>query len=222
MKELRSVIAKNIQTLRIEHGLTQLELAGILNYSDKAISKWERAEAIPDVTVLKQIADRFGVSVDYLLTEEHDESLSEIKLRKLVQRNHFIIALVSVIGVFVLATFVFSLLLLVDSAFAPWLVFIYASVISSIVALVLNCVWGSKRGTLVIISVLLWTVIASIYLSLLVTLDFNFWQIFLVGAPSQAIILVLSGMRAIKIRKERMVTDVDDASDAAPSPEKAE
>ena len=67
MKDLRSIIAKNIQTLRIENKLTQLELAGILNYSDKAISKWERAEAIPDVTVLKRIADYFGVSVDFLL-----------------------------------------------------------------------------------------------------------------------------------------------------------
>lgn len=221
MKELRSVIAKNIQTLRTENGLTQLELAELLNYSDKAISKWERAEAIPDVTVLKQLADRFGVSVDYLLEEEHNNSLSEARLQRLVKRNRFIIALVSVIGVFALATFVFSLLLIIHSDFAPWLIFVYAAPVSSIVALVLNCVWGKRRNTLVIISVLLWTVISATYLSLLVCLEFNFWAMFLVGIPSQAIILVLSGMSRTKNRKEREGRNVNDADDAAPSAEKA-
>ena len=217
MKELRSVIAKNIQTLRTENGLTQLELAELLNYSDKAISKWERAEAIPDVTVLKQLADRFGVSVDYLLEEEHNNSLSEARLARLVKRNRFIIAMVSVIGVFALATLVFSLLLIFHSSFAPWLIFVYAAPVSSIVALVLNCVWGKRRNTLVIISVLLWTVITAMYLSLLVCLEFNFWALFLVGIPSQAIILVLSGMRITKNRKERKERNVSNADDAAPS-----
>ena len=47
--------------------MTQIELAEILNYSDKAVSKWERGESVPDISVLKQIADIFGVTVDYLL-----------------------------------------------------------------------------------------------------------------------------------------------------------
>jgi transcriptional regulator with XRE-family HTH domain len=221
MKELRTIIAKNIQSLRTENGLTQLELAEILNYSDKAISKWERAEAIPDVTVLKQIADRFSVSVDYLLEEEHSGALSEAKVRELVKRNHFIIALISVIGVFALATFIFSMLLVVGSAFAPWLVFIYAAPVGSIVALVLNCVWGSKRNTLVIISVLLWTLITATYLSLLVAFDLNFWALFLVGIPSQAIVLVLSGMSRTKNRKGKENRNELDADDASSS-EKAE
>ena len=67
MTDLRAVIAKNICDLRTEAGMTQAKLAEVLNYSDKAVSKWERAEAIPDVTVIKAIADYFGVSLDYLL-----------------------------------------------------------------------------------------------------------------------------------------------------------
>ena len=69
MEELKTVIAKNISELRRSAMMTQLDLAERLNYSDKAVSKWERAESVPDISVLKAIADIFGVSVDYLLRE---------------------------------------------------------------------------------------------------------------------------------------------------------
>ena len=67
MEDLREIIAKNICVLRTKEGMTQSRLAALLNYSDKAVSKWERAESMPDIAVLKQIADIFHVSVDYLL-----------------------------------------------------------------------------------------------------------------------------------------------------------
>ena len=74
----REIIAENIVTLRKNAGLTQAELAERLNYSDKAISKWERAEAVPDVLVLAQLAELFGVTVDYFLhtQDEMDAYLS--------------------------------------------------------------------------------------------------------------------------------------------------
>ena len=76
MNDLKRIIANNITNLRKSKNLTQLEFAKELNYSDKAISKWERAESIPDVVVLKQIADFFGVTIDYLLNEHlADEKL---------------------------------------------------------------------------------------------------------------------------------------------------
>ena len=64
--DTKSIIANNIIELRKSKKWTQIELAEKLNYSDKAISKWERAESLPDVTVLQQIAALFSVSVDYL------------------------------------------------------------------------------------------------------------------------------------------------------------
>ncbi len=71
MQDLKPIIAKNIAELRKAASMTQIELATRLNYSDKAVSKWERGESIPDVGVLKEIADLFEVRVDYLLTEDH-------------------------------------------------------------------------------------------------------------------------------------------------------
>ena len=73
MEDLKPIIAKNITVLRQNAKMTQFDLAEKLNYSDKAISKWERAEAIPDVSVLKSIADLFGVTVDYLLQDGHTD-----------------------------------------------------------------------------------------------------------------------------------------------------
>lgn len=221
MKDLRVIIAKNIQKLRTESRLTQMELAEILNYSDKAVSKWERAEAIPDVTVLKRLADHFSVSVDFLLEEEHTEGLSEIALKKMRGRNRLIIALVSVFGVFALATVVFSLLLLADTAFSPWLLYVYSGVVAAIVALVFNCVWGKKKLNLLIISVLLWTALSSVYLTALSCFGRNWWIIFIIGIPAQAILLILSGMGSVKHRKEND-NDGKSGTNAAPSSQKTD
>ncbi|MBQ7218900.1 MAG: helix-turn-helix transcriptional regulator, partial [Ruminococcus sp.] len=46
--------------------MTQAQLGEELSYSDKSVSKWERGESIPDVYVLKHIADLSGVTVDYI------------------------------------------------------------------------------------------------------------------------------------------------------------
>lgn len=72
LSELKLVTASNIIRLRGNAGMTQAELGAKLNYSDKTISKWERGESIPDAYVLTQLAELFGVSVDYLLSS-HDK-----------------------------------------------------------------------------------------------------------------------------------------------------
>ena len=67
MNDIKSIVAKNIAELRQSNNMTQLELAEKINNSDKAISKWERAESSPDISVLVDIAAVFGVTVDYLI-----------------------------------------------------------------------------------------------------------------------------------------------------------
>ena len=51
MDELKNIVASNLIELRVASGMTQSQLAEKINYSDKSVSKWERAEAIPDVAV---------------------------------------------------------------------------------------------------------------------------------------------------------------------------
>ena len=80
--EIKAAVAANLVVLRNGMGMTQLQLAEKLAYSDKAVSKWERGESIPDVYMLKQIADLFGVTVDFLISDHKDKSIKKASKRK--------------------------------------------------------------------------------------------------------------------------------------------
>ena len=67
MEKLNFIIAKNLSELRRKNKLTQLEVAEKLNYSDKAVSKWEQGESLPGIEVLYKLAKLYGVSMDYQL-----------------------------------------------------------------------------------------------------------------------------------------------------------
>ena len=69
---IREIIAQNLITLRKRNNLKQTDLAKKINYSDKAISRWENGEVLPDVETLETIAKVYGVSTSYLI-EQHDE-----------------------------------------------------------------------------------------------------------------------------------------------------
>lgn len=56
--------------MRKKSGMTQAELAEILNVSRQAISKWEMGTAVPDVTNMMSLSKLFNVSVDYLVNDE--------------------------------------------------------------------------------------------------------------------------------------------------------
>ena len=68
-EKLKKQLGANIAAYRKSLGLTQAGLAEKLNYSDKAVSKWERAESVPDVLTLTQLAELFDVTVNDLLVD---------------------------------------------------------------------------------------------------------------------------------------------------------
>ena len=198
MQDLKAIIAKNITDLRLKNGYTQIQLASILNYSDKAISKWERAESIPDITVLKEIADLFGVTVDYLLTLEHTSE--QIINTKETRTSLSVIILLSLVLVWLIATLIFvTLNLLKVTSFNAWLLFIYAVPASSIVWLVLNSIWKNKKVNYAIITILMWTTLVSIHLTTYNIYD-NMWQIYFLGIPGQVIIILWANL----IRKNKI------------------
>ncbi|MEE0839071.1 MAG: helix-turn-helix transcriptional regulator [Acutalibacteraceae bacterium] len=198
MEDIKSAIAANIQELRKEKKMTQSELAALVNYTDKAVSKWERGESIPDIIALKQIADTFSVTVDYLLTLEHTEYKKAKKERKVRRRfNRKIITYISVVLVWLVATFIFVNIDLFAKSSMNWLVFVYAVPASAVVALIFNSIWGNKRFNYLIISVLLWSILTGVYLTLLLC-SVNVWLIFLLGIPGQIIIYLWSRLKAVK------------------------
>lgn len=197
MEELKMIIAGNIGQLRREAGMTQLDLAEHLNYSDKAVSKWERGESIPDIVTLKAIADRFSVSVDYLLRADHPlETEVKCEYTKRQRRNHRLITVMSCVLVWLIAVFVHTgVNVALPDEGKLWLVYIYAVPITLIVLLVLNSVWGNRRSNFIIISALIWTFLTCVYVSTILFASFNMWLLFVVGVPAQVIVCLWSGLR---------------------------
>lgn len=197
MEQLKQIVAKNIIELRKRHGITQAELAEKLNYSDKAVSKWERGESIPDIAVLKNIADVFSVKVDYLITAEHTDPSFELpKMSKRQKRNRKLIMGMCLVLVWLIATFVFVVL----QAALPteplnWMAFIYAVPVSLVVWLVFNSIWFNTKYNFAIISALIWSILAVVYLSLIVIVQINVWLMFLIGIPAQIIVVLWAGIR---------------------------
>ncbi|MBQ8682962.1 MAG: helix-turn-helix transcriptional regulator [Clostridia bacterium] len=196
MEELKMIIAGNIGTLRREANMTQLELAEQLNYSDKAVSKWERGESIPDVITLKQVADLFSVSVDYLLRADHPSEVeAKREYTKRQRRNHRIITALSCMLVWFIATFIFFSVDLAVSGKPVWLAFLYSIPITAIVLLVFNSIWGNRRRNFLVISILVWSLLLCAYLTALVLFSANIWLVFSLGVPAQIIIVLWAGLR---------------------------
>ena len=67
------ILAEKIITLRKKNGWSQEELAEKVNVSRQSVSKWEGAQAVPDLEKILKLADLFGVTTDYLLKDEMGE-----------------------------------------------------------------------------------------------------------------------------------------------------
>ena len=99
MSDLKEIIAANLTRLRQQAGLTQLQLADMLNYSDKAVSKWERGESVPDLRVLIQLAEIYHITVDDIVKEQPEKV---VKPKLNLEKKHLLITLLSVGLVWVL------------------------------------------------------------------------------------------------------------------------
>ena len=202
LEELKLITASNIINLRTQAGMTQAELGSKLNYSDKTISKWERAEAIPDAFVLKQMGELFGVSVDNLLSS-HDEwkpiPTEEPETEQVSYSTGRIIA-IAVIGVWTLALTAFVALWLVG--LIVWQVFAAALPISILVYMVLICVFHRKRYLQHVIAVFVLSLFVAGFL--LCYPRYHPWQLFLIVIPAEIIVYLSCNLKsppkALKIR----------------------
>ena len=192
LSELKLISASNIIKLRTEAGLTQAELGENLNYSDKTISKWERGEAIPDAYVLTQMAEIFGVTVDYLLSSHDAWESPEQQAARQEETGYSVnmIIAISVLGVWTMALTIFVLLWLFDIIL--WETFIVALPVSILTYMVLICVFRRRQH--------LQFVIAAFVLSMFILLYFTLpmqkpWQLFLIAIPAEIIVFLSCNIR---------------------------
>ena len=191
MENLKQTIADNLAFLRKKSGLTQLELAQKLNYSDKSISKWEHAETLPDVEILHKLASLYNVSLDYITSDAPKEEKEKLFKKNQNKQNQIIITFLAISFVWILATVIF-----VYSNFTGadkyWLIYIWAIPISFIITLYFNKIWGKRKYSFYLMSALLWSLLLSFYLQFL---PYNMFLIFLVGLPVQIAIILWSQIK---------------------------
>lgn len=185
MDELHATVASNLIRLRTKSGLTQAELGQLIHYSDKSVSKWERGESVPDVQVLKMLADHYHLTVDDLITPYngskpvlYNEPVSPIR-----SINTDAVIAVSLLGVWTMALLVFVVLWVLNIML--WQIFVLAVPVSLIVYLVLHSIWNEGKYNYYIISGLVASIFVLIYV---ICAQYHPWQMFLLLVPAEIIV----------------------------------
>lgn len=201
--DINITIGRNLQKLRRNMKLTQLELAEKFNYSDKSISKWEKGESLPSIEVLYQLAKFYGVSLDTLTTEGEIALPDQPALtRDRLFPTKLIITLLAISAVWITATIVYvtNKILTGNNLF---MMFLWSVPISCVLLVIFNAIWGKRRWLFWILSFLLWSLLVCLHIQLI---KYNVWIIYFVGIPLQIAVILWSALMSkpkIKQPKEK-------------------
>jgi transcriptional regulator with XRE-family HTH domain len=193
MENIKEIIAKNLVELRKEHKMTQQALAEMLNYTDKAISRWEHAETLPDIETLCRVCDIYGVKFEYLLQREQPKNKQKNpNIKNTRTASKVVITLTAISTVWLAITVLYTLLW----SFKPWTLFIWAVPLTSLTLTICNQVFfGKKLFRIISLSFLLWSTLLGIYIELLRLMQDNIWMIFIIGIPIQAILILIENIK---------------------------
>ncbi len=182
MEDVNKIIANNLAILRKKSNLTQLQLAEKINYSDKAISKWEKGESIPNINVLMQLAEFYNVKIDDIVYEQ-----KVITPKKKKKKEHIFWGLIFFFSVWLIATICFVVFKFIPSITREWLTFVFATPISFLTLTTYLVHLKNMLFASIFSSIFVWTTILAI--SLLIN-SYQIWFIYLIGCPLQIIIIL--------------------------------
>jgi secreted Zn-dependent insulinase-like peptidase len=199
MEDGEAAILEEIEKLQ-KHGVTEREMNKVvnrfeaehlvsnLNYTDKAISKWERGESLPDVLTLKKVATILGSDVNFILESHEDDDFITQKKSVFKIQNRIAICSLAVTVVWLIATLIFVYFKIYQQV-DLWQAFIAGVPASCLVLFVLLRRWykSNKLFSFIVISLFIWSGIAFIYLS---SLHLNMWALFFIGVPIQVIFIL--------------------------------
>ena len=200
MEDLKKIIANNLIKYRKNAKLTQLELAEKLMYSDKNVSKWERGDSVPDVVILKQIADIYGVTVNDMLEETDkiadsaNEKEPKKEKKKILNKKQTLIVSLSMILVWLVAIVSFGIMIFTPIKNYAWMSFIIALPISFIILLVFTSIWCTNLMNAITVSLLIWTTALAINICIPVP---EIWLIYIVAIPLQVLDVLWFAFRKV-------------------------
>ena len=199
-KDIKKIVAKNLANLRKNKKITQTELAEKFGYSDKAISKWENGDTLPDIQTLYQLCEFYNVTLDFLVNEQDfEDKIKYINhLNRKVIINNSMIELLYCSFVWILAVIIY-IYLLIFAEFDYWQIFVWALPATSLVMLLFSKVWKQKIYTFVVRSLFFWTLVIACYIQFI---QYNIWPLFFLMIPIQvALILTIAINDKLKIIK---------------------
>lgn len=179
MSNIKDVIADNLIKLRKKHNLTQGEMAEKLNYSDNAISRWERGEVTPSVETLDQIATIFNIPLTSLFEKDVVKNVEKNDKMQLINKLAVTLIFMSLAWFAATIVFVYAELLFKINF---WQIFVWAVPTSCLILYPFNKCWGKHIWKFVILSVFVWSFLTCVYLQFF---DYNMWLIFIIGVPLQ-------------------------------------
>ena len=186
-ENVKEIIASNLASLRKSSKMTQQQLAEKLNYSDKAVSRWENAETLPDIETLCKICDIYGVKFEYLLQKEQPKKNPYVVKTNLTGK--ILITFIIMCSLWIAATLTYTYVNVIFGV-KVWTVLIWAVPVSAVVCELCNAVFFKNKALgCVLYSVLSWTTILALYLQ---TLKYNTWMLFIMGVPLQAVIILIT------------------------------
>lgn len=181
MENYREIVVENLVKFRKQKKWTQVEFAEKLNYSNKAVSRWEKGEVIPDVETLAKIAQIYDIELIDIFKKQSSAKVESTKNKEAIKGTKLTITLLAIFSVWVVATIFFVVHnIIADSSF--WQTFLWAVPASFLVATIFSSIWAKGPLTLTMISFLMWTLLVSIYVQFL---QYNLWIIFIIGVPIQ-------------------------------------
>ncbi len=197
MKKATEIVTENLIKLRKQFGFSQVELSQKINYSDKAISRWEKGEVIPSIDVLEKLSEIYEIKISYFFEEHLTEA--EFKLAEKTFNLHLYIMFSLVLVVWSIAVLLFFIIKTqVGEYYFPALV--WALPITLFVISWCCKYYFNNKGYFATISLGYWFTLIGIYFQLF---TLNLWPIFFFGIPVQIYLILKSLLSKINGEKQK-------------------
>ncbi|MBO4324748.1 MAG: helix-turn-helix transcriptional regulator [Lachnospiraceae bacterium] len=206
MENVKAIVSQNILRLRKENNLTQAELARRINYSDKAISRWEAGEVVPDLETIYSLSEVFDVPVSQI-TEARSEESDEESKKGIGQKILSQIFLCCEIWFIFTAVYVY---LKLTKQTNIWQLFVWTVPSCMLVLWVFNRKEPMNILLFIYSSIFVWSFTTCIYLHLI---ESNPWYIFFIGLPAEGLLIIryifnykqdLKGIRIAKRKAKQL------------------
>ena len=200
-EQIRKNFGDNLLRLRKHNKMSQQELASKLSYSDKAISKWELGDNIPDIFTLEKIAKLFNVTIDDLIKPNISLSKSKVTMKKRIMVTAISAGgglLIGFIGLLVLSI-IKDKAGISNDVFQKFIFCCYplSLLFASIVLIVFTCIWFENIWKFLSITTCIWS---AAFIGM-IWLDFSsLWIVILVAS----IITILFGIFLLMGDKNRL------------------